>query len=217
MAAKPAVNLPVSAKTPITARGVQGFLLWFQREQPAIYAKVAPQLPAMVPKAFSNYNQYARRKKMGALGDDSSDDLTDYMTTDISSPAVDVSIPSFNPTIDTGEIDPGAVSTLNYASGATPSPVALAANTSPVASPVTTAIGQTIAAASQIYMTTQQAALQQQLVNTNLQRAAAGLPPLNTSLNQLGVPTVASGISSGTMLLIGGGALLLVLLSGKNS
>ena len=113
--------------------------------------------------------------------------------------------------VDVGEINTGdapdaniPTSTYPYGSG---SPVATAANTGVSSTPTVSAIGQVIGAASSVYMTSQQAALQNSLVQTNLQRAAAGLPPLNTSLSAAGVPIVATSGSLGS-----GGTLFLIAL-----
>jgi hypothetical protein len=216
--------------TPITAKGMKGFLLWFQREQPAIYNKIAPTLPGRVPKAFSNYTQaqkklrqvykgnFAKRgNSMSGLADYSSYTLAPiYVTAPaISSDPITVNYSSqlapayySDPATLTTPIDVGSTPTI--------SPVAAAANTSSTSNAIASAIAQTVGAASSVYLTNQQAALQQSIVQSQLARAAAGLPPLNTSLNQLGVPTVSSTgtLSTGTMMLLGGAALLAIMLSG---
>jgi hypothetical protein len=229
--------LPVAAKTPITETGMRGFLLWFAREQPALYAKIAPQLPGAVPKAFSNYNQTQRRlgelyrgkmyaHRVGLEG--FADYFTDYTSTpsiDLSSPAVSIDLSSdINATpVDVGTIDTGPQPVFNASTGTfsmpAASPVATAANTGVAGTPTAQAIGQVIGAASQVFLTNQQAALQQSVLNTQLQRAAAGLPPLNTSLNQLGVPTISTSgsLSTGALLLLGLAAGAAILLSGKKS
>src|SRR5208282_1772051 len=42
--------------TTITDTGVRGFLKWFRQEQPGLYKKVAPQVAAQLPQAFSGYH-----------------------------------------------------------------------------------------------------------------------------------------------------------------
>lgn len=299
--------------TPITATGIQGFLLWYQREQPGIFAKIAPQLPAIVPKAFSNYNAklgtlfrkfsadrpglgrlgaavlfrkfmadrpglgayspslalqlsglsgsvqfrksfadrpglgsmeaqrnvaailnrppfYKLRPHVSGLGDTEGDISYDSDYSDASYQAPPVSIDlttALNQPIDVGEINTGDAPDLNvpgtgasgypYSSG---SPVAMAANTGVSSTPTASAIGQVIGAASAVYMTSQQAALQNSLVQTNLQRAAAGLPPLNTSLSAAGVPIVTTAGtlgSSGTLILLGIAAAIALALSSGGS
>ena len=225
-----------SNPAPITKTGMQGFLLWFKREQPALYNKIAPQIPKVAPKAFSNYT--ARRRKLGAIyrSKFSRHRVGIAGFGDYSLPAIYVSAPSAAPiTVNyTAQLSASplyasspSISTDYYSSLAanplttsidtesTPSPVATAANTGVISSATASAVGALIGAAATVAMTNNQAAVQQQAVNTNLQRAAAGLPPLNTSLNALGVPTVTgSTTDTGTLLLFGGGALLLLMLMG---
>lgn len=46
--------------------GPRGFLKWFRREQPAIYAQIAPKLQKLAPQAFSSYMGGGwRRYKLG--------------------------------------------------------------------------------------------------------------------------------------------------------
>lgn len=216
---------------PITATGIKGFLLWFAREQPALYAKIAPQLPKVAPKAFGNYLQdrrklraiyrsgVVRRAGVGISG------FGDYYTL----PEISVSAPAYTSTPVTVNYS-AQLAPVSYTSSVTPlstsvdtgtlSPVAIAANSGTASTSVANAIGQTVAAAASIYMTNQNAALQQSVVQSQLARAAAGLPPLNTSLAQLGIPQATTGgtLSTGGMLLLGGAALLALLLSsGKSS
>ncbi len=235
-----------STAAPITKTGVQGFLLWFKREQPALYNKIAPSIPKVAPKAFSNYT--ARRKKLGAiyrsqfsrhkvgvgrLSDYSSYSLSPiYVTAPSVSPiTVDytsqLTAPSYasyaaSPTVDYSSQLASNPITTSVGAGAAPtlsSPVASAANTGSIGTGVTSAIGSLIGAAAAVVMNNQQAAALQSAVNTNLSRAAAGLAPLNTSVNSLGVPTVTStgSMSSGTLLLLGGAAILAVMLLGGGS
>jgi len=219
--------LPVAVKSPIKETGVRGFLLWYKREQPALFDKIAPKLPVTVPKAFSGYID--RQKRLGALyagrgfahraGISGLSDYFDYVsapapvTIDLSSEisSVPIDTGSFNFTQPTFNSDTGSFNMPNI------SPIAAAANSGSASTPIVNAIGQVIGAVSQVYMTNNQAALQQQVLQTQLQRAQAGLPPLNTSLNQLGVPTISTGGTlgnMGTVFLIGGGLLLAILLGG---
>lgn len=73
-----------------------------------------------------------------------------------------------------------------------------AANNGSTASSLTNTISSIVSGISSLYMTKKQADIQQQVVNTQLQRAAAGLPPLPTSIANLGVPQVSVGLSAGT-------------------
>lgn len=105
--------------------------------------------------------------------------------------------------------DPGLISIPNV-------DVSDAADAGAKSSSITDTIANIVKGVSTLYLTKKQADIQQQVVNTQLQRAAAGLPPLPTSLQNLGVPQVSVGLSAGTgtMLAVGGGlALLLILFS----
>jgi hypothetical protein len=160
-----------------------------------------------------------KRARPQFLGDTSGDIA--YNEAVYSTPPVSIDLTSElsdNP-IDVGEINTGDapdVNMPNTGSAGYPynpgSPVATAANTGVSSTPVASAIGSVIGAASSVYMTSQQAALQNSIVQTNLQRAAAGLPPLNTSLSASGVPIVSStgtlGSSGMLLMLLGGGLLL---------
>lgn len=102
-------------------------------------------------------------------------------------------------------VDPGLVAAPTV-------DVSDAANSGGTSSSVTSWISSIVQGVSSLYLTKKQADIQQQVVNTQLQRAAAGLPPLPTSLANLGVPQVSVGLSSGTgtgIAIAVGGALLL--------
>lgn len=170
----------------ITETGVKGFLKWFAAAQPGLYTKVAPSVAKNVPGAFSDYHAGMWRvagmsnsdavAKLGRLGDNSALDLT--------------------PTISSMSFDPNSVSAPAAVD------VSTAADSGGTSSSITDTIGSIVKGISTLYLTKQQANIQQQVVNTQLQRAALGLPPLPTSLSNLGVPQVSVGLSSGT-----GGAL----------
>jgi hypothetical protein len=208
-------------KPPITATGLKGFLLWFKREQPDLFNKIAPKLPQAVPKAFSNYTANQRLKKIyrgqsysqralnGFADYDVLPEYTVYAasTAPVSVDYGDLTTPDYDSAIDvngviTAPVDSTAIQTANI-----PSPVAIAANSGSSGTGIASAIGQVIGAASSAYLTSQQQTLQQQALATNLARAAAGLPPLNTSLNALGVPTISTGAgifgNSSTLIIVG--------------
>lgn len=183
----------------ITDTGVRGFLKWFKSEQPGLYARVAPKIAATLPQAFSGYHaggwktagmtqtqvRAMMNKKFSGLGDDFLDTSDDLSQVEVTS----------------NLIGPATVD------------VAQAANNGSSSSSLASAIGGIIAGASTLYMTQQQLATQQQVVNTQLARAAAGLPPLPASMANLGVPQVAVGLSAGTgtAIAIGAGAILLLM------
>jgi hypothetical protein len=228
---------------PITDTGIRGFLKWFAREQPGLYKKIAPQLPKVAPAAFSDYDNggwrtaglsrddavdtlneiyrgsYANRVGMGRLSDyaDYLDPIVVYgtsggstgvnYTSELTAPSsyVSYTAPMTTP------IEATAPPTVDTST---------AANNGVSSSAVTSAIGAVIGATSAAYLTSQQAALQNQIIQTQLQRAQSGLAPLTTSLNAAGIPTVSVGASlsgSNLLLLAGLGIGAVLLLSGGSS
>jgi hypothetical protein len=216
---------------PITQTGMRGFLIWFAREQPALFNQIAPGLPKSVPKAFGNYlgdtarrmriykaRKYSQRTGVGRLGEYYTLPQVSVYSTSLSPVAVNYTAQLTAPSDYLSNATPLTAGNID-ASAPAPSlpPIAAAANTGVVSTPVAAAVGSVIGAAASIYMTNQQASVMNSAVQTNLQRAAAGLPPLNTSLASLGVPTVAAGgVFSGTggLLLLGGLGIAAVLLLG---
>lgn len=73
-------------------------------------------------------------------------------------------------------------------------------------------IKDAITAASSAYLTKSQIDAQKQILDLQIERARAGLPPANIDPSQYGVPNVNIGVSADTkqMLLIGGGVLALL-------
>jgi hypothetical protein len=229
---------------PVTDTGIRGFLKWFQQVQPGIYKQIAPQLPTKVPTAFGQYeaggwrvaglsrdeavnklNKLYKSKKLSDFDDDDFDvDSTDITGGDMLDPI------TVNAVYTGG--DTGAVTT-NYGSSITPlttaldvptAPVAVdvatAANSGPTSTSIVSAVGSLISAASNILLNNNAAKLQQQVVQTQLARAQAGLAPLTTSLNSLGVPTVtvgSTGMSSGMLLLLAAGVGAALFLSSGSS
>jgi len=132
------------------------------------------------------------------LGDDTSDIVDSLDTSD------------FSPdTLNIGPIDPSAPTPVSVSDTSVP-------NSNPGGTPAPSAsvAGQIIttltAAAPAILSTVNQ----QQVFQTQLQRAAAGLPPLNTSAYGLTTAGSVAGIPSGVLLLaLGIGAV--VLMAGK--
>lgn len=111
-------------------------------------------------------------------------------------------------------VNPGLISAPNV-------DVSDAADNGAKSSSLTNTISNIVNGISTLYMTKKQADIQQQVVNTQLQRAAMGLPPLPTSLSNLGVPQVSVGLSggTGTALAIAGvgiaGIILFSMMSGR--
>jgi hypothetical protein len=119
-----------------------------------------------------------------------------------------------------------ALAVLNVDPGLVPAPtvdVSEAADSGGKSTSITDTIASIVKGISSLYLTKKQVDVQQQVVNTQLQRAAAGLPPLDASIANLGVPQVRVGLSAGTgtgIALAVGGALLLMALgvfSGRRS
>lgn len=216
----------MTTQKPITATGIKGFLLWFARDQPALYAKVAPTLPKIAPGAFSNALGRLRAlkgiyktgvaRRAGTIGK-----LADYSDYTDSGPiTVDYSaqldtIPSYSGPVTVNYTDQLS-QTPTYtndqlAADATPTPldtdsngnvIANSANTGTAAASTTGAIGSAIAAAANGSMSASQAAALATLVAQQLARAASGSTPANTSSSQFGVPTVSSGMSTTTILVL---------------
>lgn len=88
-------------------------------------------------------------------------------------------------------VNPGLISAPNV-------DVSDAADNGAKSSSLTNTISNIVNGISTLYMTKKQADIQQQVVNTQLQRAAMGLPPLPANLSNLGVPQVSVGLSGGT-------------------
>lgn len=94
-----------------------------------------------------------------------------------------------------------AIAALSVDPSLVPAPtvdISTAADDGGTSTSVTDWISNIVKGVSSLYMTKKQADIQQQVVNTQLARAAAGLPPLPTSLANLGVPQVSVGLSGGT-------------------
>lgn len=118
----------------------------------------------------------------------------------------------------TGQLDAPITTDVSSLVGMPTVDTASAANTGPTASTILQGIASVISAGSQAYLSTQQAATQNKVVNAQLQRAAAGLAPLPTSLTSLGVPqaSVTASMGTGTLLILLAGAAGLLLLSSSN-
>ena len=187
------------------ATGKLGFLRWVEGVYPMPIAQAALQRATVVAPTgnrlgrlgrFGAMNRYGRvTRRLSGLGDTTPANGSDVFIQDVS-------------------FDPSTV--------ATPAPVVTADSTGADGSAATPSwvqsIGAAITAATTGYLTVSQTQAQQQILQTNLQRAAAGLPPLPYTAAQLGVmgPTLNVGLSSATLtpiLYLGGGIALLALLA----
>jgi len=164
--------------------GVRGYLRWLQHDQPQLYAVAAPIIAQRVPDAFSDREQSMGQGALMGFADDATGVTTyfgDGSTT-------------FNPS--------GA-----SASGGTD--VASAANSGASSPSIVGTISNIVSALAQGYLAKSQVDTLNQVNQIQLQRAQAGLAPLNTGSLQLGVPQVNLGLSTGT--LTGGGIALVAI------
>ena len=161
----------------ITDTGIRGYLKWLQADQPQLYLHVAQSLPYLAPGAFSDGEQ---SRAMAGLGDDSltfsPSTTTDYGLT--------LAVPTIDP---------------NLQAMANQTDTASAANQGASSPDITSTITSLITGATQGLLAVNQVDTLKQVNAIQLQRAQAGLPPLNTSSLNLGVPSVNLGLSSGTL------------------
>ena len=179
---------------PNSPPGFPGFFGWLKTEHPDFYNYAVVALPQYVTMTEGKRTGGATLAGLMGLGDDV-DSLDTVDLSDISS---------------TAAIDPGSLATVSVSDTNVP-------NSTPSGTPAPSA-----SVASQIVSTLTQAAPailstvnQQQVFQTQLARAAAGLPPLNTSAYGL-TGSGTTGISSGALLaLLGVGAIVLVMAGKK--
>jgi hypothetical protein len=200
---------------PIQETGMKGYLKWLQREQPEVYKVMAPQLPVIAPAAFSHYTQSVatttrtmgalaslrRRNRgrfpgtMGGLGHFSALNDTSSGTGDLFQPDF-LSTPSFDTSSDVQE-------TITAAQGATLDTADAANSTGSTPTQQTTAIAQLAAGVTGLALFGEQASQANAINQLQLQRAAAGLSPLNIGMNANGIPTITGlATSSGTIILL---------------
>jgi hypothetical protein len=160
----------------VTDTGIRGYLKWLQADQPQLYQYVAQQLPYLAPGAFSDGEQ---SRAMAGLGDD----LTFQPSTTADS-GLTLAVPT---------LDPNLVAMANQTDTAS------AANQGTSSPDITSTITSLITGATQGLLAVNQVDTLKQVNAIQLQRAQAGLPPLNTSSLNLGVPSVNLGLSSGTL------------------
>lgn len=204
------------------AKGKKGLLLWINAAFPKAMANqiiaaagqhltpgmvAASQSAAAGPAAGSlgrtartmgayRGSPYVRRfnplRGMGAFGDDT------------------------DPTLATITVDPTSVS------DATSAAVINATDSSAADPSWLSSVSTAISAVGQAYLTKTQIDASQQIFNTNLQRAQAGLPPIPTNPTAYGLPapTVNFGLSSTTLtplLWLGGGLGVILLIASMTS
>jgi hypothetical protein len=188
--------------TAISATGMRGFLQWLQQDQPAIYAATATKIARAAPRAFSGYNSSVLTG-MRLAGGRRSMALRGYAGL--------------------GCCGSSCVTLASVGCGGAIAPVGVcidtscAANSGTTCASALTGVANIISAVSGAALGASAASSYNTLVQTQLARAQQGLPPLTLTSSAAGVPTIASalGSSSGTLLLVGGGALVLWLLFGR--
>jgi hypothetical protein len=180
----------MTSQATLQTPGTKGFLLWAKENIPWVYQAYAMRGVGSVVASQGT--------TMG--------DVSDFLTTDLSASSL---------LAPTDQVDQ-AVAAAGGLSGSASDP-ASAASTAPTSSSLSSIFSGLASAVGSVFLTKQQLDTQNQLVQLQLQRAQAGLPPLNVSnlgLPQLG-PTLNLGLSSQTqsalfwVLGIGGGLLLL--------
>jgi hypothetical protein len=198
---------------PVTETGIQGFLKWLQRENPTAYQQIAPALPAVDPRMFSDYSQSraqivrgragvaslaARAGRMGALGQ------AEYSTQ--------------IPTLSESDLTPINVSvddsTLTTAVPTNVDTTDAANQGSGTSTASTDWISSAIHGITSLWLTKSQLQTSQAITNLQLQRAQSGLSPLNIGLGANGIPMISGSALGGgsTLLLLGGGLLVLFML-----
>jgi|SRR5882724_96011 len=190
------MDIVPSARPEITDTGLKGFLKWLQREQPGIYKAVAPQIAKAVPRGFSDYTSSrvtAIRRRAGA------NSLMRFGSLGDDSGLVDISF------------DADTLSTPNFAIDTSD-----AANAGPSSSGIMGSVSNILNGVLQAGLTLNSLSTAKQVTQLQLQRAQAGLPPLNIDMSRMGVPAVNVGLSASTsqLFMYGGLALLGVLLLG---
>lgn len=217
-----------STAPPIKSTGIKGFLKWYQREQPEVYKVIAPKIPVVAPQAFGAYiasrvratrtlgnlaQSRARRQTrllVSGLGqDDSEIDLTGGYSTN---PDLTVNTSTLT---DSGSANPVDLTALQ-SSLTLPDVSDTATASAGTTTTQTSGIANLIAGVTGLFVSQQQAQTASQITALQLQRAQAGLAPLNISMGANGIPTI-SGIASSptTLLLLLGGGLLLFMMMGK--
>jgi hypothetical protein len=179
----------------ITDTGLKGFLLWLKADQPAVYAATASKIAKAAPRGFSGFNgslKMSRRlaaanrsMRLRGLGD----------CCGLTSVGICSALMSPNICIETS----------------------CAANSGSTCSSDLTGIANIISSVAGAALTAAQQAQYNSMVTSQLARAQTGLAPLTLSSSSSGIPLL-SGLTSGgtgTVLLLGGGAVLLYLLFGK--
>jgi hypothetical protein len=219
-----------STAPPITSTGMKGFLQWYQREQPAVYAQAAPVIQQQLPQVFSGYNQSKRQVVRSRAGLASLERrvsaggrLPRAMTRLHGlgqclcfESCIAAGLQSPNVCLATEEVSCQALCSITVAAPSTTTCVASTANTSAgTSTPTTSAVASIIGGIVGATLVGSQLETANAMTDQQLLRAQAGLVPLNLSMGASGVPLISSTGTSGTgslllVLLIGAGLLLMM-------
>jgi hypothetical protein len=188
----------------ITATGLKGFLQWLQQDQPAVYTATAAKIAKAVPKGFSGFNGsvlQAARLRVGRR----SMALRGYGALGCCAAA-----------------EPAMSAVGTCATLATPNfcitDTSCAANSGVTCASSLSGVASIINSVTSAALTAQQQSQYNTLLQTQLSRASTGLSPLTLSSSAAGVPLIPGLSSSGsTVLLLGGAAVLLYLLFGRRA
>lgn len=187
----------------ITATGMRGFLQWLQQDQPAVYEAAASKIAKAAPRSFSGFNGSVLRSMRLASGRRSMQ-LRGYGSLGDCGATCGISLASV-PTCSIAVAPNVCIDT------------SCAANTGTTCSSSLTGVANIISAVAGAALTAQQQATYNNMVSTQLARAQSGLQPLVLSSTAAGVPLIPglTSSSSGTLMLVGGAALVLYLLFGR--
>lgn len=213
-----------SPHPPIKSTGMKGFLKWYQREQPEVYKVIADKLPAVAPSVFGAYiaSRVRATRALGALATKRAKNHTRLMVSGLGQDdsgldltPIDVS-GDFQAPVSLTAGDLQSVGTSDISAVTLPDVADTAGSSAGTPTTNTSAISNLIAGVTGLFTSQQQLQTAQQITNLQLQRAQAGLAPLNIGMNANGVPTV-TGIASNpmTLLLLLGAGLLLFLGMGR--
>lgn len=190
----------------ITATGLKGFLQWLQQDQPAIYAATAAKIAKAVPKGFSGFNGSALTSARLRVGRRS------------------MALRGYGALGCCGIASVGTCAATSYTPNfcfatSSTSCTASAANSGATCSASLSGVASIIGAVAGAALSASQANAYNTLISTQLARASTGLSPLQLSSSAAGVPTLGGALagSTGTLLLVGGAAVLAYLLFGKGN
>lgn len=179
----------------ISDTGLKGFLLWLKQDQPGVYAATAAKIAKAAPRGFSGFSGSVATARRLASGRRSMRLRGFGDCCGIQSVGLCAALATPNVCIDTS---------CAANSGAT-----CASDLTGIANIINSVTGAALSVAQQSQYNS--------ILQSQLTRASSGLPPLTLSSTASGVPLL-SGLTSGgtgTLLLLGGGAVVLYLLFGR--